>query len=129
MKRYLMFVLLTMCVSISYAMTSAIADNAPVQMTVRKHTTNKNNYEFERNEESYIVNVFFDTHNKEIECELYNIGSTDVYIVDRMGNIIDEKHIDTDVPILVCLSTVLCNGEFYIVVGSEYVYAEGVINQ
>lgn len=128
MKRYFTLVLLTMCVSISNAMNSTIADNAPVQMTVRKHTTSKNNYEFERSLETYIVNAFFDAHNNEIECELYNIGAADVYIVDTMGNIIDVKHIDTDVPTLIYLSSSLCNGGFYIVVDSECVYAEGFVN-
>lgn len=127
MKRYFTLVLLTMCVSISNAMNSTIADNAPVQMTVRKHTTSKNNYEFERSLETYIVNAFFDAHNKEIECELYNIGAADVYIIDTMGNIIDERHIDTDVPILLYLSSSFCNGGFYIVVDSECVYAEGFV--
>lgn len=128
MKRFFTLVLLTTCVSISNAMNSTIADNAPVQMTVRKHSTSKNDYEYERSLETYIVNVFYDTHNKEIECELYNIGVANVYIVDTLGNIIDEKHIDTDVPTFIYLSSSLCNRNFYIVVDSECVYAEGYVH-
>lgn len=127
MKKYFTLVLLTFAAGISYAMTSTIADNAPVQMTVRKHVTNKNNCEFERSLEHYIVNAFFDAHNEEIQCELYNIGTADVYIVDMMGTIFDEKHVDSDVPTLVHLSTSFCNGGFYIIVDSEYVYAEGYV--
>lgn len=127
MKRYFMLVLLTLFVNISYAMTSIIADSAPVQMTVIKHTTNKNNYEFERSLECYIINVFFDTHDKEIKCELYNIGTINIYIVDTIGNVIDEKHIDTDVPTFVYLSSAFCHEGFYIVIESECVYAEGFV--
>lgn len=128
MKRYFVLVLLTLCVNLNYAMISTIADGAPVQMTVRKHTTNVNNYEFERKYEPYVVNAFFNAHNNEIECELYNIGIANVYIVDTMGNIIDEKHIDTDVQTFVSLSSAFCNSGFYIVIDSEYVYAEGFVN-
>lgn len=128
MKRYFMLVLLTLFVNISYAMTFMVADGAPVQMTVIKHTTSKNNYEFERSLEMFMVNAVFDAHKKEVQCELYNIGSADVYIVDTLGNIIDEKHIDTDVPTFVYLSSAFCHEGFYIVIDSECVYAEGFVN-
>lgn len=128
MKRYFTLVLLTLFVSVSYAMTSTNADNTPVQMTVSKHTTNNNN-ELERNLEPCIVEVFYDTNNGEIKCELYNIGATDVYVVDIMGNIIDERHIDADFTTHVHLSSACCNGGFYIVVDSEYVYAEGYVHK
>lgn len=127
MKRYFMLVLLTLFVNVSYAMTSMVADSAPVQMTVIKHTTSKNNYEFERSLEAYVVNAVFDAHKKEVQCELYNIGTTNIYIVDTMGNIMDEKHIETDEPALVCLSSTFCEGGFYIVIESECVYAEGFV--
>lgn len=123
-----MLVLLTLFVNVSYAMTSMVADSAPVQMTVIKHTTSKNNYEFERSLEAYVVNAVFDAHKKEVQCELYNIGTTNIYIVDTMGNIMDEKHIETDEPALVCLSSTFCEGRFYIVIESECVYAEGFVN-
>lgn len=123
-----MLVLLTLFVNVSYAMTSMVADSAPVQMTVIKHTTSKNNYEFERSLETYMVNAVFDAHKKEVQCELYNIGTTNIYIVDTMGNIIDEKYIETDEPALVCLSSAFCEGGFYIVIESECVYAEGFVN-
>lgn len=128
MKRYFMLVLLTLFVNVSYAMTSMVADSAPVQMTVIKHTTSKNNYEFERSLEAYVVNAVFDAHKKEVQCELYNIGTTNIYIVDTMGNIMDEKHIETDEPALVCLLSTFCEGGFYIVIESECVYAEGFVN-
>ena len=118
MKRYFMLVLLTLFVNVSYAMTSMVADSAPVQMTVIKHTTSK----------AYVVNAVFDAHKKEVQCELYNIGTTNIYIVDTMGNIMDEKHIETDEPALVCLSSTFCEGGFYIVIESECVYAEGFVN-
>ena len=127
MKKYFMLVLLTLFVNVSYAMTSMVADSAPVRMTVIKHTTSKNNYEFERSLEAYVVNAVFDAHKKEVQCELYNIGTTNIYIVDTRGNIMDEKHIETDEPALVCLSSTFCEGGFYIVIESECVYAEGFV--
>ena len=82
----------------------------------------------ERTHYSPAVEVYFDRSSKEVEFELYNIGLANIYLVDINGNIIDEAIVETDYPTSVYLSSALSKGGFYVVVYSNYIYAEGYVS-
>ena len=107
------------CYSHSYYMNSN--ENIIVPITVKK--TNSNQYE--RSNIIPLVEAYYDTQRNEVECHLADIGTAHIYIVDIRGAVVDEKTVETDIPVYVTLTTTSCVGGFYIVIDSDYVYAEG----
>lgn len=107
------------CYSHSYYMNSN--ENIIVPITVKK--TNSNQYE--RSNIIPLVEAYYDTQRNEVECHLADIGTAHIYIVDIRGAVVDEKMVETDIPVYVTLTTTSCVGGFYIVIDSDYVYAEG----
>lgn len=107
------------CYSHSYYMNSN--ENIIVPITVKK--TNSNQYE--RSNIIPLVEAYYDTQRNEVECHLADIGTAHIYIVDIRGAVVDEKTVETDIPVYVTLTTTACVGGFYIVIDSDYVYAEG----
>ncbi len=107
------------CYSHSYYMNSN--ENIIVPITVKK----KNNNQYERSNLIPLVEAYYDTQRNEVECHLADIGTAHIYIVDIRGAVVDEKTVETDIPVYVTLTTTSCVGGFYIVIDSDYVYAEG----
>lgn len=107
------------CYSYSYYMNSN--ENIIVPITVKK----KNNNQYERSNLIPLVEAYCDTQRNEVECHLADIGTAHIYIVDIRGAVVDEKMVETDIPVYVTLTTTSCVGGFYIVIDSDYVYAEG----
>lgn len=107
------------CYSHSYYMNSN--ENIIVPITVKK----KNNNQYERSNLIPLVEAYYDTQLNEVECHLADIGTAHIYIVDIRGAVVDEKTVETDIPVYVTLTTTSCVGGFYIVIDSDYVYAEG----
>ncbi len=107
------------CYSHSYYMNSN--ENIIVPITVKK----KNNNQYERSNLIPLVEAYYDTQRNEVECHLADIGTAHIYIVDIRGAVVDEKMVETDIPVYVTLTTTSCVGGFYIVIDSDYVYAEG----
>lgn len=107
------------CYSHSYYMNSN--ENIIVPITVKK----KNNNQYERSNLIPLVEAYCDTQRNEVECHLADIGTAHIYIVDIGGAVVDEKMVETDIPVYVTLTTTSCVGGFYIVIDSDYVYAEG----
>ena len=96
-------------------------ENIIVPITVKK----KNNNQYERSNLIPLVEAYYDTQRNEVECHLADIGTAHIYIVDIRGAVVDEKTVETDIPVYVTLTTTSCVGGFYIVIDSDYVYAEG----
>lgn len=92
----------------------------------------KNNFDYqevERSNKVIIMNVFFNAERNKIECELYNIGTAQIYLVDTTGSVVNETFVETDVPTSIELSSALCKGDFHIIIISDHIYAEGFVKQ
>lgn len=100
------------------------------KVTFRQIDKKKFDYgDFERTINYLIIDGFYDPVNNEIEIELCNIGTAYIYIVDMAGAIVNEAIVETDTYTTVTLSSALCVGNFHVVVDSDYIYAEGFVNQ
>ena len=92
----------------------------------------KNNFDYqevERSNKVIIMNVFFNAERNKIECELYNIGTAQIYLVDTTGSVVNETFVETDVPTSIELSSALCKGDFHIIIISDHIHAEGFVKQ
>lgn len=74
-----------------------------------------------------VVEAFYNTDSKEIEIELYKIGTATIYLISPSGVVMDEMTIDTDTPATTILSAAFSNGDFYVIIDSYYLYAEGYV--
>lgn len=97
-------------------------DNNDVSLIVN---IKDNNRQYERSNLIPLVEAYYDTQRNEVECHLADIGTAHIYIVNIRGAVVDEKTVETDIPVYVTLTTTSCVGGFYIVIDSDYVYAEG----
>ncbi len=123
-KFFTLFVVLVASMGFCFAQQSSSSEKTFIEID-RRYVNTGDQYErslFMPNVEAYYYPVTGD-----VEFELYEIGEADVYIVDSSGNIVDETVVDTDVPITIFLDASSCAGYFYVVVCSDFVYAEGVV--
>lgn len=98
--------------------------NIPIKIFKTNNSVNDSRND-ERSMVIPLVEAYYDTQRNEVECHLADIGTAHIYIVDIRGAVVDEKTVETDIPVYVTLATTSCVGGFYIVIDSDYVYAEG----
>ena len=72
----------------------------------------------------YELDAYLFLRTGEVEVNLFNVGESEVYIVDSTGRTIDYTFINTDVPATLYLST-NGPGNYYLVIVSDTCYAEG----
>ena len=72
----------------------------------------------------YELDAYLFLRTGEVEVNLFNVGESEVYIVDSTGRTIDYTYINTDVPATLYLST-NGPGSYYLVIVSDTCYAEG----
>lgn len=82
-------------------------------------------HKFERSTGVHNVDVYFLHDTKQIECNLYNIGYTYIFVCDLNGTIVDSSQADTDLPTTVFLNADSCNRGFYVLIYSDRLCAEG----
>lgn len=72
----------------------------------------------------YELDAYLFLRTGEVEVNLFNVGETDIYIVDSTGRTIDYTYANTDIPSTIYLST-NGPGSYYLVIVSDTCYAEG----
>lgn len=77
-----------------------------------------------RTMDSYELDAYLFLRTGEVEVNLFNVGETEIYIVDSTGRTIDYTYVNTDIPSTIYLST-NCPGSYYLVIVSDTCYAEG----
>lgn len=120
--------LLVVSITTVSAHQSLLSEKRKVMTDVR-HLHGNANTTVDRSLESYIIDVWVDLTENTVSLDLYNIGYSTIYIVDTKGMVVNETSTNTDLPISIDLSTALCNGDFYVIVYSECIYAEGFVNR
>lgn len=96
-------------------------------MTDVRHLHGNANTKVDRSLDLYTIDVWVDLTEDIVSLDLHNIGYSTIYIVDSMGMVVNETSTNTDIPVSIDLSTALCNGNFYVIIYSDYYYAEGVV--
>lgn len=128
MKKYFtLIIVLIACISrcLSMEMTSIDSEKVSFEQIMRKEYEHK---DFERTL-NYMIDARYYGESNLIELDLYNIGIAHIYITDLLGNVTNYTITDTNTYTHVTLSTEFTNGNFYVVVDSEYVYAEGYVHK
>ena len=77
-----------------------------------------------RTMDSYELDAYLFLRTGEVEVNLFNVGETDIYIVDSTGRTIDYTYVNTDIPSTLYLST-NGPGNYCLVIVSDTCYAEG----
>lgn len=77
-----------------------------------------------RTMDSYELDAYLFLRTGEVEVNLFNVGETDIYIVDSTGRTIDYTYVNTDIPSTIYLST-NGPGSYCLVIVSDTCYAEG----
>ena len=77
-----------------------------------------------RTMDSYELDAYLFLRTGEVEVNLFNVGETEIYIVDSTGRTIDYTYANTDVPATLYLST-NGPGNYCLVIVSDTCYTEG----
>lgn len=77
-----------------------------------------------RTMDSYELDAYLFLNTGEVEVNLFNVGETEIYIVDSTGRTIDYTYVNTGIPSTIYLST-NGSGSYYLVIVSDTCYAEG----
>lgn len=77
-----------------------------------------------RTMDSYELDAYLFLRTGEVEVNLFNVGETEIYILDSTGRTIDYTYVNTDIPSTIYLST-NGPGSYYLVIVSDTCYAEG----
>ena len=77
----------------------------------------------ERSLDSHMLDAYLLHRTEEVEINLYNIGTADVYIIDSNNQTVDYSHANTDIPSTIYLST-NGPGSYYLVIAYDTCYAE-----
>ncbi len=81
----------------------------------------------ERTISSYELDVYTYNVSNIVEVRLYNIGLANISILDNCGLIVDSLDVDTDLPTILNFD-MSEDGNYYIVISSTGIYAEGYFN-
>lgn len=77
-----------------------------------------------RTMDSYELDAYLFLRTGEVEVNLFNVGETEIYIVDSTGRTVDYTYANTDVPATLYLST-NGPGNYCLVIVSDTCYTEG----
>ena len=127
MKRYFTFIAaLLASISFCYSMEAVSCETKKVSF-VQSERKKIDCDDFERSNNVPILEAFYNSEDKDIEMELCNIGTANIFIIDMSGEVVNEAIVEADNYTMLTLSAVSCTGNFYIVVDSDYIYAEGYV--
>lgn len=129
MKRYFTLIIALMAsISFCYSMEAVSYETKKVSF-VQSDRKKVDCDEFERSNNFPILEAFYNSESNDVEIELYNIGTANIYIVDMSGAVAYEAIVETTTYTSLTLSSALCKEDFYIVVDSDYIYAEGYVHK
>jgi hypothetical protein len=127
MKRYFTLIIALMAsISFCYSMEAVSCETKKVSF-VQSERKKLDCDDFERSNNFPILEAFYNSESNDVEIELYNIGTANIYIVDISGAVAYEAIVETTTYTSLTLSSALCKEDFYIVVDSDYIYAEGYV--
>ena len=126
-KLFLLATLLFVCCCLCYGCNNKKMEGNKSVVIIKTLRPSQGDFEFERSCD-YTVDANYYPDIDAIVCELFNIGTSNVYVVDMSGDVVDKQTVSTDNPVEVVVSTKLCDGTFYLVIESDFVYAEGYLN-
>ena len=78
--------------------------SSPKKIEIVTDNSLNNENEYERNLNYPIIDALLYSDIKQVEVTLYNIGKTEIYIIDSQNQIINNMNTNTDSPITVNLS-------------------------
>lgn len=129
MKRYFTLIIALMAsISFCYSMEAVSYETKKVSF-VQSDRKKVDCDDFERSNNFPILEAFYNSESNDVEIELYNIGTANIYIVDMSGAVAYEAIVETTTYTSLTLSSALCKEDFYIVVDSDYIYAEGYVHK
>lgn len=129
MKRYFTLIIALMAsISFCYSMEAVSYETKKVSF-VQSDRKKLDCDDFERSNNFPILEAFYNSESNDVEIELYNIGTANIYIVDMSGAVAYEAIVETTTYTSLTLSSALCKEDFYIVVDSDYIYAEGYVHK
>ena len=99
--------------------------SSPKKIEIVTDNSLNNENEYERNLNYPIIDALLYSDIKQVEVTLYNIGKTEIYIIDSQNQIINNMNTNTVSPITVNLSITIKKGVYYVIIISDYCYAEG----
>lgn len=128
MKKYFVIMLMALA-GINFTCAATLVEDVSEDVYVEIHKKTFSTDEFERSIDMFVVDARFYPSSNELVVDLHNIGTANVCIVNANGEVVDECVVETDSPVSVTLSTVLCSDDFYVVVDAQKVYAEGHVTR
>lgn len=72
------------------------------------------------------VEAFHDSHNMVVELTCHGLGSTEVYIVDSFGNVVNTRTFNSDYEPFILLDAPTIPGTYYLVIIADGYYGEGM---
>lgn len=129
MKNYFTLIVLLLSSTTMILANQVILKDQQKVMTDVRHLHGQTDTTVDRSLNAYIIDIWADTDMNNVSLYLHNIGYSNIYIVDTNGRVINETSVYTNSPIVVDISTATCNGDFYVIVYSEYIYAEGYVSK
>lgn len=97
----------------------------PINMETYKKMTQSTSNIIERGIIYYELNAYLFPDSKEVEVSIYNIGDVTISIIDSYGRVIDAVNTRSDFPTSILLNVTSGDGDYYIVISSPTIYAEG----
>lgn len=129
MKRYFTLIIAMMAsISFCYSMEAVSCETKKVSF-IQSERKKIDCDDFERSNNVPILEAFYNSESNDVEIELCNIGTANIYIVDTSGTVVTEAIVETDTYTMLTLSVASCKGNFYIIVDSDYMYAEGYVSR
>lgn len=122
----LLFTILLFATTMNVFASEQQDSNAPESIGIEayKKLTQGTNPQ-ERDLSYYEIEAYLYSESRTVEVNLFNIGDAYVSIIDTNGRLIDSIDIDTDVPNSVMLNVDYGCGNYYLIISSPTIYAEG----
>lgn len=125
MKRLICTVLLIVATFNVFALE--LNDSTPpesIRIEVDKKMTQTTSPQ-ERSLENYEIEAYLYSDLRYVEVNLYNIDDAYVSIFNSSGVLIDSTFVDSEIPMTVIINVESGPGDYYLVISSSSIYAEG----
>lgn len=101
------------------------AEDPPKRKTIIEIDALKTKHEVDRSLPLF-VEAFHDSHNMMVELTCHGLGSTEVYIVDSFGNVVNTRTFNSDYEPFILLDAPTIPGTCYLVIIADGYYGEGM---
>lgn len=101
-------------------------DPQPISIDIYKKMTQTTSELRERSLAYYELAAYVFPTSNEVEVTIFNVGDATISIFDNYGRVIDSINVNSDIPSTIHLNITSGKGDYYIVVSSPIIYAEGL---